>query len=78
MKHLKAHKWSLPSSTLHGGLIGIAVGALHQIYRAVTNDIPEDIYTRVVGEVLVWAISGAILFVIIAIIRNRLLGMNNT
>ncbi|WP_201842408.1 hypothetical protein [Microvirga zambiensis] len=72
MKHRNSHKWSLSSCALNGGLIGIAVGAIHQVYRAFTNDIPEEIYMQVVGEVIVAAICGAILFIVIAAIRNRL------
>ena len=64
--------WSRSTSAVYGWLSGIAVGALRQIHFVVSNDVPNDAYMRVVGELIIGACSGAILFAVIASLRNHL------
>ena len=64
--------WSLSTSAVYGWLSGIAVSALRQIHFVVSNDVPNDAYMRVVGELIVGACGGAILFAVIASLRNHL------
>jgi hypothetical protein len=63
-------RWDVSSSAVNGCLTGVAVGAVHQVYRAVTNDIPENIYAQVTGEVIAGALIGALLFAGVAVVRN--------
>jgi hypothetical protein len=72
MRKQGRHKWSVSGSLLNGSLIGIAAGALHHVYHAVTNDIPENIYSHVIGELVAAALLCAGLFVGIATLRNWL------
>jgi hypothetical protein len=65
-------EWSPSSSAFCGCLVGLAGTALHQLYSAISNNIPDDIYTHVISEMIVGALGGGTLFVIIATIRNRL------
>ena len=64
--------WSRSTSAVYGWLSGIAVGALRQIHFVVSNDVPNDVYMRVVGELIIGACSGAILFAVLASLRNHL------
>ena len=64
--------WSRSTSAVYGWLGGIAVGALRQIHFVVSNDVPNDVYMRVVGELIIGACSGAILFAVLASLRNHL------
>ena len=45
---------------------GIAVSAVRQVHFVVSNDVPNDAYMRVVGELAAGAFGGAILFAAIA------------
>ena len=65
-------EWGLRSSALYGCLTGIALTSLHHVHQAISNNIPDDIYTHVISEMIVGALGGGALFVIIATIRNRL------
>jgi len=64
--------WSRSTSAVYGWLTGIAVSAVRQVHFVVSNDVPNDAYMRVVGELAAGAFSGAILFVVIASLRNHL------
>jgi uncharacterized membrane protein YdbT with pleckstrin-like domain len=63
--------WSLRSSAVNGGLAGIALAALHQVYSAIAGNIPDNIYAHVIGDFVAGAVGGAILFVAIAALRNH-------
>jgi hypothetical protein len=65
-------KWSLRSSAINGSLSGIALAALHQVYRAISNNIPDNIYAQVIGEMIAGAVGGGILFMAISALRHRL------
>ncbi|QRM32970.1 hypothetical protein [Microvirga sp. VF16] len=65
-------KWSLRSSAIYGGLAGLAVAAFHQVHHVVFNNIPDDIYTHVIGEMVASVVGGAILFTGVAAFRNWL------
>ncbi|QRM32420.1 hypothetical protein [Microvirga sp. VF16] len=60
----------MASIALFGCLIGIAAVALHQIHHAVTNTIPEDVYTHVFTEVTAGAFGGALLFATTSFLRR--------
>jgi hypothetical protein len=64
--------WSRSTSAVYGWLSGIAVSAVHQVHFVVSNDVPNDAYMLVVGELAAGAFSGAILFVVVASLRNHL------
>ena len=66
--------WSLRSSAINGALAGIVLAALHELYHAVSSNIPDDIYVHVIGEFVAGAVGGAILFTVISVIRNHLKG----
>ena len=66
------YMWSVSTGAVYGWLIGIAVSALRQIHFVVSQEVPNDAYMRVVGELIVGACGGAILFVVIASLRNHL------
>jgi ABC-type uncharacterized transport system permease subunit len=55
-------------------LVGIVLGALHEVYHVISNNIPDDIYVHVIGEFVAGAVGGTILFMVIAALRNRLKG----
>jgi hypothetical protein len=63
-------EWSLTSSAVYGCLTGIAVIALHHVHQAISNDIPDNIYAHVLGEMFVGSFGGGVLFTVIAAIRN--------
>ncbi|QRM33219.1 hypothetical protein [Microvirga sp. VF16] len=63
---------SISSVALSGCLIGIAAVALHQIHHAITNSIPEPVYTHALTELIAGASGDAILFAAIAFLRGRL------
>lgn len=65
-----ASNWSLRSSAIDGSLVGLAVTSLHHVHHAITNNIPDNIYTHVIGEAAAGLIGGAILFVGVAAVRN--------
>jgi hypothetical protein len=65
-------EWSLSSSAFYGCLVGLAGTASHQVHSVISNNIPDDIYTHVISEMIVGSLGGGALFVIIAAIRNRL------
>jgi hypothetical protein len=64
--------WSRSTSAVYGWLVGIAVSAVRQVHFVVSNDVPNDAYMRVVGELAAGAFGGAILFAMIASLRNHL------
>ena len=64
--------WSLWSSAINGALVGIVLAALHQVYHALSSNIPDDIYAHVIGEFVAGAVGGAILFMVISVTKNRL------
>jgi ABC-type uncharacterized transport system permease subunit len=66
--------WSLRGSAINGGLAGIAIAALYQVYSAVTNNIPDNLYVHVFGDFVAGAVGGAILFTVIAFLRNHFKG----
>ena len=45
-----------------GGLIGIAFVAIHVVYHAMINHVPEAVYSHVLGEMVAGALGGAALF----------------
>jgi hypothetical protein len=65
-------EWSLTSSAVYGCLTGIAVTSFHHVHQAISNDIPDNIYAHVLGGMIAGSLGSAILFVLIAAIRNRL------
>jgi hypothetical protein len=67
-------RWSRRTSAINGSLVGIAIVALHQVYHAISNNIPENIYAHVFGEMAAGTGGGALLFTAISIIRNHLKG----
>jgi hypothetical protein len=64
--------WSRSTSAVYGWLSGIAISALRQIHFVVSEDVPNDVYLLVVGELIVGAGGGATLFAGIASLRNHL------
>jgi hypothetical protein len=46
--------------------------ALHQIHHVILDDIPEDVLTHIVSEVVAGALGGAILFVVVSCLRRWL------
>jgi ABC-type uncharacterized transport system permease subunit len=72
-------KWRLESeqmcstsaSAVYGWLAGIAASAVHQNHSAISNDTSDNVYMHVVGALIVGAFSGATLFAVIALLRNR-------
>jgi hypothetical protein len=65
-------RWSRRSSAINGGLAGIAIAALHQVYHAISNNTPDIIYAYVIGEMVAGVAGGALLFTAISALRNRL------
>jgi len=65
-------KWSLRSSAFTGCLAGLAVADLHHVDHVISNDIPDSIYTHVIGETIAAAAGGVILFGGVAAYRNWL------
>jgi len=63
---------SASRSAVDGGSIALAVAALRQIHHAISADVLENLYRSVIGEWIVGASGGAILFAIITAPRNRL------
>lgn len=59
-------------NALYGGLLGMAVASLHHVQHALTNQIPENIPAHILGEFAVAACGGAIAFVVVSLICNRL------
>ncbi len=64
---------SISASLRYSGLTGFALSVVHQIYSSFSMQIPENVYTHVVGASLFGAISGAVLFSAIASLRNRIM-----
>ncbi len=50
----------------------MAVASLHHVQHALTNQIPENIPAHILGEFAVAACGGAIAFVVVSLICNRL------
>ena len=67
-----AQRWDYAYGARMGVLAGIAVGSLHQVYRAFTNQIPENILAHVLGEMAAFALGGAVLFAAALAICNFL------
>jgi hypothetical protein len=67
-------KWAIESSAVNGSLVGIATATLHQVHHAISNNIPNDIITHVIGEMFAGALGGALLFAGVACLRNWLRG----
>jgi hypothetical protein len=64
--------WSISASASYGGLTGFAVSVIHQIYSSFSKQVPDNVYTQIVGASLIGSVSGAILFAIVASLRNWL------
>jgi hypothetical protein len=62
---------SLTIGAIDGSLAGFAVAILHQVHHAILNNIPDNVIMHLLGELLVAAVGGALLFVGIAALRNR-------
>jgi hypothetical protein len=65
-------KWSPSSSAVYGCLIGVAVAAYHQVHHAISDDIPDNVYTHMFGELIAAGSGGAILFASVTALRNWL------
>ena len=64
--------WDYAESAQNGALIGITAASLHQVYRAITNQIPDNIPAHVLSEFAGFAVGGAVLFAAACAICNRL------
>ena len=51
-----------------GALFGTALGSLHMVHHALTNHVPEDIYTHVLRDLAVGALGSAVLFAAVSVI----------
>jgi hypothetical protein len=71
-KHVWEQKWSTRSGAEYGCLLGFIAIPLRHIHQAVSNQIPEDVYTHVFGELIVGGVTGATLFAVAAALLNRL------
>jgi hypothetical protein len=45
-----------------GVLFGFAIAALHVVYHAVRNQIPESVYAHILAEMSAYVLGGAALF----------------
>ena len=54
-----ADTWSISSSAVYGWLTGIAAGGLHQVYFALSHDIPDNGFLRVVSVLMAAGCGGA-------------------
>ena len=66
-----ADTWSISSSAVYGWLTGIAAGGLRQVHFALSHDIPDNEFVRVVSVLVVGGCGGAVLFAGIAALRNQ-------
>ena len=66
-----ADTWSISSSAVYGWLTGIAAGGLHQVHFALSHDIPDHEFVRVVSVLMAAGCGGAVLFAGIAALRNQ-------
>jgi hypothetical protein len=57
-------------SARSGALLGTAIGSLHIVYHALTNQVPEDIYQHVLGELIAGALGGSALFAAVSAACN--------
>jgi hypothetical protein len=57
-----AQCWDSAYSAQNGALFGIAAASLYYVYRAMTNQIPENILAHVLGELVAFALGGTVLF----------------
>ncbi|WP_201840354.1 hypothetical protein [Microvirga zambiensis] len=55
-------KWSLRSSAVNGSLAGLVIAVVHQVHHVISNTIPDNISTHVLGEIIAATARGAILF----------------
>ncbi len=55
-----------------GVLVGLVVSTLHQVYHALTHQIPENIHAHVFGELAASTLGGAALFAAVSATCNRL------
>jgi hypothetical protein len=67
---LRSGRWSIFDSAVYGSLAGMGASALNQIHHAFSYDILGDVVTHVLGEMIGYAIGGATLFTLIALLRN--------
>jgi hypothetical protein len=54
----------------NGALFGMAIVPLHQVYHALTQQIPENILAHVLSEWAAFAIGGAALFAAASAVCN--------
>lgn len=67
----RTHAWCISSSAVYGWIMGIAAGGLNQVYFALSHDIPDNGFLRVVGVLIAGGCGGATLFAGIAMLRNQ-------
>ena len=66
-----AGMWSISSSAVYGWLTGIAAGGLHQVHFALSHDIPDNGFLRVVTVLIAGGCAGSIVFAGIAALQNH-------
>ena len=65
-----APRWDTAVNARLGGLVGIAVAALNNLYHALSNHIPENLYAHAIGEYVTGALAGAAVFAAVSAIGN--------
>ena len=51
-----------------GALFGTPLGSLHIVHHALTNQVPENTYTHILGDLAVGALGSAVLFAAVSLI----------
>lgn len=62
--------WSISASASYGGLIGFAVSVVYQIHSTFSKGLSDNVYAHLVDASVLGEISGAILFAVVALMRN--------